>query len=88
MPIVPLNKAGEHRHNVARGSFIQDPDGGFSPKPAPILSETPGQAKPMQTLIPGQHTEQILKEFGFDNDAVKRCRDSGAIDQADASAKL
>lgn len=51
-PVLNLAEALEHPHNRERGVFAQQ-DGVWQPAPAPRLSRTPGQLRPVQ---PTRHT--------------------------------
>jgi len=44
VPVLNIEEAAAHPHNVARGSFAPTPgrEGKFEPAPAPKLSRTPG----------------------------------------------
>jgi alpha-methylacyl-CoA racemase len=48
------------------------------PAPAPRFSRTPGtiQGPP---AWPGQHTDEVLADWGFDDDEVAKLRETGAI---------
>jgi alpha-methylacyl-CoA racemase len=63
-PVLTLAEALEHRHNVARSSFVAD-DGVLQPAPAPRFDRTAGRiAGP--AAKPGEHTETVLRDWGFD----------------------
>ncbi len=61
-PVLDFVEATQHRHNVARGSFIQT-DGITHPAPSPRFSRTPGVAGAIPKA--GQHTLEVLRELGF-----------------------
>jgi len=70
-PILTIEEAKEYPHNVERGTFIKsaDNDEWYEPRPAPILSRTPGhESRPSPE--PGQSTEEVLKEYGFDGKKI------------------
>ena len=76
-PVLDLEEAPLHPHNVARGSFVEV-EGVTQPGPAPKFSRTPGEVQ-MPPPAPGQHTDEALADWGFDADDVAKLRDIGAI---------
>ena len=76
-PVLTVDEAIRHPHNVARGTFI-DVGGITQPGPAPRLSRTPGEVR-RPPAHAGQHTDEILSEAGFDDDEVAALRASGAV---------
>jgi alpha-methylacyl-CoA racemase len=70
-PVLGLGEVGEHPHNQQRGLLIRGPRGHLEPAPAPRLSRTPGAiARPAPA--PGVDTEQVLQEYGFGADEIRR----------------
>ena len=65
-PVLTVDEAIRHPHNVARGTFI-DVGGITQPGPAPRLSRTPGEVR-RPPAHAGQHTDEVLSEAGFDDD--------------------
>ncbi|ABQ68334.1 L-carnitine dehydratase/bile acid-inducible protein F [Rhizorhabdus wittichii RW1] len=55
-PILDMDEAPHHPHNVARTGFFQD-QGGWVPSPAPRFSATPAERKAPRTA------EDVLKDF-------------------------
>ncbi len=55
------------------------------PNPAPRLSRTPGQLGKTPLPIPGQHSLEILKEFGFTNSETQLLLQSNAVINAHKS---
>ena len=76
-PVLTVDEATRHPHNVARGTFI-DVGGITQPGPAPRLSRTPGEVR-RPPAHAGQHTDEVLSEAGFDDDEVAALRASGAV---------
>jgi alpha-methylacyl-CoA racemase len=76
-PVLDLNEAPEHPHNVARQAFVEV--GGVpQPAPAPRFSRTPGRVD-RDPPRPGEHTDEILKELGLDDTSVEALRASGVV---------
>jgi alpha-methylacyl-CoA racemase len=75
-PVLTLEEALSHPHNVERGSFV-DVGGTAMPGPAPRFSRTPAAAG---TIMPiGGATAELLAEVGYGTQDVARLRDSGVI---------
>ncbi len=82
-PVLTMSEAFEHPHNVARQTFLEI-DGVRQPAPAPRFSRTPGEiARP--PAHPGQHSREVLEEWGLPADRIDALLASGAV--VDASAK-
>ncbi len=76
-PVLSLAEAPEHPHNRARGTFVEQA-GVVQPAPAPRFSRTPGElvAPPPH---PGQHTDEVLRAWGFEADEIAKLRADGAV---------
>ena len=76
-PVLDWREAPEHPHLAARGVFVEH-DGVTQPAPAPRFSGTPTSVRrpPPQ---PGEHTDELLAEAGFDADRIAALRAAGAI---------
>jgi alpha-methylacyl-CoA racemase len=73
-PVLSLDEAPEHPHNLARETFIEV-DGIVQPAPAPRFSRTPA-AKPTPPEAPGERGNVSLARWGLtagEIDALKRC---------------
>jgi len=76
-PVLSLEEAPEHPHNVARETFVEV-DGVRQPAPAPRFSRTPGQiASPPPN--PGEHTESVLRDWGFSEIRISELKEAKAI---------
>lgn len=76
-PVLDMAEAPHHPHNRARGTFIEV-DGVVQPGPAPRFSRTPGAVQGPPAKI-GEHTEQVLSEWGFSGEDIAALRSAGAI---------
>ncbi len=76
-PVLDWAEAPEHPHLAARGVFV-DHDGVVQPAPAPRFSATPTAVRrsPPQ---PGEHTDELLAEAGFDAERIAELRAAGAV---------
>jgi alpha-methylacyl-CoA racemase len=62
-PVLTMSEAAQHPHNLARRTFVEVA-GTTQPAPAPRMSRTPGEIS-MPPSHPGQHTIEILADWGF-----------------------
>ena len=76
-PVLRPTEAHLHAHNQARDLFVKV-DGMMQPAPAPRFSRTPATIR-SGGATPGTHTDEVLRDSGFDAAAIQRLRDSGAI---------
>ena len=76
-PVLDLEEAPRHPHNVARDAFV-DVAGVTQPAPAPRFSRTPGEVR-RPPPRPGAHTDEVLAQLGLDEASVAALRDEGAI---------
>jgi len=76
-PVLSLAEAPSHPQVQARRTFIEV-DGVVQPAPAPRFSGTPeGVQRPPAHA--GQHTDEVLTEWGIDAASVAKLREAGAI---------
>ena len=76
-PVLSLDEVAEHPHMVARGTFTEVA-GLTQPAPAPRFSRTPGQIERPPSHA-GQHTDEVLAEWGLSADRIAELRDTKAI---------
>ena len=76
-PVLNLEEAVKHPHNVARKTFVEI-EGVPQPAPAPRFSRTEAtiQRPPAQA---GQHTDEALKEWGLSDADLEDLRSAEAI---------
>lgn len=87
-PVLSFEQVSLHPHNQERASFIKSSSGDESPRPAPVLSRTP--AEPCLALDPtiGEHTVEVLEEFGIETAEINKMRVAGIVECNAAKAKL
>ena len=75
MPVLSLQEAPRSAHLAARNTFVEI-EGVTQPAPAPRFSRTPGaiQRSPAE---PGQHTSEVLADWGFSTQDLDRLRAAG-----------
>ncbi len=76
-PVLSMTEAPQHPHNQHRGTFVER-NGVVQPAPAPRFSRTAAEIQ-RPPAFPGQHTDEVLGDWGFDADAIAKLRASGAI---------
>jgi alpha-methylacyl-CoA racemase len=76
-PVLTMTEAAQHPHIKARGTVV-DYEGILQPAPAPRFSRTKPEIN-RAAPKPGEHTDEVLAEWGFAADEVKKLRETGAI---------
>ena len=76
-PVLSLEEAPSHPHNLARENFVKV-DGITQPAPAPRFSRTPGRVH-TPPAKPGEHTEEVLEEWGFDKEKISSLKESAVV---------
>ncbi|NBB14805.1 CoA transferase [Caulobacter sp. SLTY] len=76
-PILDLDEAPKHAHNVARETFVTV-EGVIQPAPAPRFSATPGKIQGPPPKI-GADNAAALGDWGFSNADVAKLQESGAL---------
>lgn len=75
-PVLTLQEAPEHPHNVARGSYAQVGNATVA-GPAPKFSATPGRTRELTEV--GADSAALLAELGYTEAELGELRTSGAI---------
>ncbi len=76
-PVLDLDEAPKHAHNVARKTFVEV-EGVIQPAPAPRFSATPGAIQGPPPAI-GAHDQEALGDWGFSPAAIEALKASGAL---------
>jgi len=76
-PVLDLDEAPKHPHNVARQTFV-DLEGVIQPAPAPRFSATPGAIQGPPPAI-GAHDRQALGDWGFSAAEIDALQSAGAL---------
>jgi alpha-methylacyl-CoA racemase len=76
-PVLSLAEAPSHPHQRARGNFV-DVAGVTQPAPAPRFSRSQGSIQRPPPEV-GEHTEEVLREWGFSAEDLALLRSSGGI---------
>nr|XP_023029250.1 alpha-methylacyl-CoA racemase [Leptinotarsa decemlineata] len=79
-PILTLDEAPKHPHNVARDTFVKTEDC-YAPNPHPKLSRTPGKSQAVHPIPrTGEHTKEILHSLGYSSDDINKLETEGVIE--------
>jgi alpha-methylacyl-CoA racemase len=76
-PVLTVEEAPSHPHNRARKNFVEV-DGMLQPAPAPRFSRTPASIQ-RPPAFPGEHTDEVLREWGFSDDDLTRLHANKSI---------
>jgi alpha-methylacyl-CoA racemase len=76
-PVLTMTEAVEHPHIKARNTVVNE-YGLDQPAPAPRFSRTPGSIQGPPAW-PGQHTDDVLADWGFAAADIAKLRETGAI---------
>jgi alpha-methylacyl-CoA racemase len=79
-PVLTMSEAAAHPHNVERGTFVEVA-GTTQPAPAPRFSRTPASIE-RPPAHPGQHTREVLTDWGLSPERVEALLEGGAAKQA------
>jgi len=79
VPVLSMTEAPTHPHNVARETFVVR-EGVTQPAPAPRFSRTSAEIA-RGPAGPGEHTDEVLGDWGFTADEVAKLREAGAVTQ-------
>jgi alpha-methylacyl-CoA racemase len=81
-PVLTMEEAPHHPHNVARGSFVEV-EGVVQPGPAPRFSRTPA-AHPTPPRALGEGTRSALADWGITEDRIEALFAAGVLGGSEA----
>lgn len=84
-PVLPMEEVPDHPHMRERGAFVEV-DGLLQPAPAPRFARTPA-AVPRPAPVPGQHSVEILSEWGFTRAETDALIERGCVRQSPEPAR-
>ncbi|XP_061589660.1 alpha-methylacyl-CoA racemase [Cololabis saira] len=87
-PVLSFDHVSSHPHNQERGSFIKEPSGEECPRPAPVLSRTPAEPCLKSDPVVGEHTVEVLEEYGFASAEIKKMLAAGIVGTNAETSKL
>lgn len=76
-PVLTMSEAADHPHNRERNTFVEY-DGVVQPAPAPRFSRTEASISRPPARA-GEHTRDVLADWGFDSAAIDSLFESGAV---------
>lgn len=76
-PVLDWDEVENHPHNAARGTFLRVGDV-MQAAPAPRFDQTPAPV-PAAPGAPGQDTDAVLLDLGYDADSCARLRAAGVL---------
>src|SRR5436190_4278898 len=79
-PVLRMSEAIEHPHNRHRSSFVEVA-GISQPGPAPRFMGTPTRVQGPPARV-GEHTEAVLRDWGFSTAEIATLHESGAVRSA------
>ena len=82
-PVLSLNEAAAHLHNGSRQTLIRS-SGVLQAAPAPRFSLTEPEIR-LPPPLPGEHTVEILEEYGFSPLAIDALEETGVIETPNGS---
>lgn len=87
-PVLSFEEVGSHPHNQQRGSFFKDLSGEESPSPAPVLDRTPAEPCLKPDSMIGQHTVEVLEEYGITAAQIEHLLATGIVESHATKTKL
>lgn len=87
-PVLAFDQVSSHPHNQERASFIKDSDGEESPRPSPVLSRTPAEPCLASDPVIGEHTVEVLQEYGFTSAEINQMLAAEIVECTAVKAKL
>ncbi|XP_062984239.1 alpha-methylacyl-CoA racemase [Elgaria multicarinata webbii] len=69
-PVLTFDDVASYPHNKERGSFLKNDQEEISPRPSPLFSRTPATPSSKRDPFIGEHTKEILLEYGFSKEEI------------------
>eukprot|EP01116_Phalansterium_solitarium_P023233 TRINITY_DN8039_c0_g1_i2.p1 TRINITY_DN8039_c0_g1~~TRINITY_DN8039_c0_g1_i2.p1 ORF type:complete len:382 (+),score=-31.66 TRINITY_DN8039_c0_g1_i2:124-1269(+) len=82
--VLDFAEAPRHHHNTQRHLFVKDFDG-LRPAPAPRLSQTPAIPRACKPPVAGEHTVEVLAQFGFSPQRITQLLQTGVVSSTSAT---
>ena len=76
-PVLSMEEAPKHPHNVHRGTFVER-NGVVQPGPAPRFSRTEAEIQ-RPPAHAGQHTDELLADVGYAAEEISALRQAGSV---------
>uniref|UniRef100_A0A0K8S2S4 Alpha-methylacyl-CoA racemase n=1 Tax=Crotalus horridus TaxID=35024 RepID=A0A0K8S2S4_CROHD len=87
-PVLTFDEVASHPHNEQRGSFLKNDQEEISPRPSPLLSRTPATPSFKRDPLIGEHTEEVLLEYGFSKKEISQLHSLQVIELNNLKANL
>lgn len=87
-PVLSFDDVASHPHNKERGTFLKNDREEISPRPSPLLSRTPATPSSKRDPFIGEHTEEILLDYGFSKEEIAHLKSLEVIESNKPKANL
>lgn len=87
-PVLSFDDVASHQHNKQRKSFIKNDQEEINPRPAPLLSRTPAVPSCKRDPFIGEHTKEILLEYGFTEQEIAKLYSDKVIEFSKPKSSL
>lgn len=80
-PVLSLEEAYSNKHNRDRESFVKTKYNEIIPKPAPLLSHTPGESSGLRRAPNcGENTRDVLRMLNYSDDSINEMERDGIVE--------
>nr|XP_020662766.1 alpha-methylacyl-CoA racemase [Pogona vitticeps] len=87
-PVLTFDDVASHPHNKERGSFLKNDQEEISPRPSPVFSRTPATPSFKRDPFIGEHTKEVLLEYGFTKEEISKLHSLKVIESNNPKANL
>ncbi|XP_060092076.1 alpha-methylacyl-CoA racemase [Heteronotia binoei] len=87
-PVLSFDDVVSHPHNKERGAFLKNDQEEISPRPSPLLSRTPAAPSSKRDPFIGEHTEEILLDYGVSKEEIAQLISLKVIESNKPKANL